>query len=196
MTYYSFRFTIDNKAQAGIPAVFSFDFSPATNSTLSLYKILVAQASYPDLQTDDYKEVVVDASKLGFSFSLGNFLRRSQQYIEILVAAGDSKPISGALNATVSYMTSSAVLSIGGDAVYIASLTIPEEGEGYDNNANSYFLGKGYSVDHGEEAAVAVTASVLGGLGAALTLLVCYCRRKNSQEQNIKFGVGRHEVKG
>mmetsp|Transcript_28605 Transcript_28605/g.50867 ORF Transcript_28605/g.50867 Transcript_28605/m.50867 type:complete len:364 (+) Transcript_28605:534-1625(+) len=194
-TYYSFYFTIDNAAQAGASAVFNFDFAPYTNSTLSLYKVLTSQASYPDLNTDEYTEASVSATKLSFSLQLGSVPRRSQKYINILARAPNTKPITGVLSASVNYTTSNSFLSQGGDSYKDSELRIPEEYSDIDEFQDSVFLGQGYSVDHNEDVAVAVSTSVIAAVGLALTGLVLYCRKRSYSEQNVGFGVGRHEVK-
>jgi hypothetical protein len=195
-TYYSFPFIIINSAQAGASAVFNFAFTPASNSTLSFYKVLTSRAFYPELEVEDYTEVSISATGLSFTLQLGNIPRRSQRYLEVLVIAGDSKPISGALNASVEFVGSSELLSKGGDSLTDSDLTIPEDLEETDQSGYSaVFLGVGYSVDHGEQVAVAVSTTVLAVVGLSLIGLVWHCKRRSVAEPTVKLGLGVHAVR-
>lgn len=195
-TYYSFPFTIDNSAQAGASAVFSFAFTAASNATLSFYKVLTSRASYPELVAEDYTEVSISATGLSFTLQLGYIPRRSQRYLEILVVAADSKPISGALNASVEFVGSSELLSKGGDSLTDPDLTIPEDPDETDQSGYStVFLGVGYSVDHGEQVAVAVSTTILAVVGLSLIGLVWYCKRRSIAEPTVKLGLGVHAVR-
>lgn len=130
------------------------------------------------LDPTEYTEASVVASRLTFSLLLGHIRvdrRSTSTYWDLWLIVG----LSGALNVSVYFQTESGVLAEAGDCVTIASFTIPEDKDLTEFKV-SVFNGKGFSVDHGEQVAVAIPASILGFVDIVLTTIVLYFQRRNA----------------